>query len=175
MNHTFAIFQSTKLDLSRIGVERCRQDTPYFCTPVGAEVFACAGVDGIHFCRIQGYGDLIFSVSPMNSAPDYVHPVAACFSDFIRLLLACGDSAALEQAWQWNEQQFDAFLRENTPDGQQHTVLEQLSLETGLSPMEQPWQYIRELQSSFDSQSIPFSAEYYELTGETPICGGNAL
>ena len=39
----------------------------------------------------------------MNTSPDYVHPVAENFTDFLRLILACGDVAAVEQAWMWNE------------------------------------------------------------------------
>ena len=53
---------------------------------------------------------MVFSVSPMNTSPDYVHPVAENFTDFLRLILACGDVAAVEQAWMWNEAQFEAFL-----------------------------------------------------------------
>ncbi len=34
-------------------------------------------------------------ISPMNSAPNFVHPLARNFADFLRLLLACGDVAAL--------------------------------------------------------------------------------
>ncbi len=45
----------------------------------------------------------------MNSAPDFVHPLANNFEDFLRLLLACSDSAALEQAWMWDKAQFEAF------------------------------------------------------------------
>lgn len=56
---------------------------------------------------------MVFSVSPMNTSPDYVHPVAENFTDFLRLILACGDVAAVEQAWMWNEAQFEAFLNEN--------------------------------------------------------------
>ena len=44
---------------------------------------------------------MVFAVSPMNSAPDFVHPLSKDFADFLRLLLACGDVAALEQAWMW--------------------------------------------------------------------------
>lgn len=62
---------------------------------------------------------MVFSVSPMNSAPDFVHPLANNFADFLRLLLACGDSAALEQAWMWDKAQFEAFLRDNPPTHEQ--------------------------------------------------------
>ena len=46
--------------------------------------------------RDRDFGGMVFSVSPMNSALDFVHPLANDFEDFLRLLLACSDSAALE-------------------------------------------------------------------------------
>ena len=39
----------------------------------------------------------VYKRQPKNSAPDFVHPLANDFADFLRLLLACSDSAALEQ------------------------------------------------------------------------------
>jgi len=42
---------------------------------------------------IRGFGGMVFAVSPMNAAPDCVHPLARDFADFLRLLLACGDAA----------------------------------------------------------------------------------
>ena len=65
--------------------------------------------------QVRDFGGMVFSVSPMNSAPAFVHPLANDFEDFLRLLLACSDSAALEQAWLWDKAQFEAFLQDNPP------------------------------------------------------------
>lgn len=70
---------------------------------------------------------MVFAVSPMNSAPDFVHPLSKDFADFLRLLLACGDVAALEQAWMWEEAQFEAFLRNNPPTQAQQVVLSEVA------------------------------------------------
>lgn len=70
-----------------------------------------AGMDGIHFCFVRGFGGVVFSVTPMNLVPNLVHPLANNFEDFLRLLLACGDSAALEQAWMWDKSQLQASGR----------------------------------------------------------------
>ena len=113
MNRILKKFLQRGVDLSPVGVELREDNTNYFCTPKGASVFGWAGIDGIHFCFIRGFGEMVFSVSPMNTSPDYVHPVAENFTDFLRLILACGDVAAVEQAWMWNEAQFEAFLNEN--------------------------------------------------------------
>ena len=110
-------FLRKHLDLSSLSVMRREDNDPYFCTPKGASIFGWAGVDGIHFCFVRGFGETVFAVSPMNGGKDCVHVIARDFSDFLRLLLATGDSAALEQAWQWDEAQFDAFLAEN-PDAE---------------------------------------------------------
>ena len=100
-------------------------------------------IDGIHFCFIRGFGEMVFSVSPMNTSPDYVHPVAENFTDFLRLILACGDVAAVEQAWMWNEAQFEAFLNENPTTQEQQQTLSEISEKMNLLPMEQPWTYIK--------------------------------
>ena len=114
MNRILKKFLQRGVDLSPVGVELREDNTNYFCTPKGASVFGWAGIDGIHFCFIRGFGEMVFSVSPMNTSPDYVHPVAENFTDFLRLILACGDVAAVEQAWMWNEAQFEAFLNGTT-------------------------------------------------------------
>ncbi len=91
MDKVFQKFLRSGIDLSPVGVERREDNNPYFCTPKGASIFGWAGVDGIHFCFVRGFGGMVFSVSPMNSAPDFVHPLANDFEDFLRLLLACSD------------------------------------------------------------------------------------
>ena len=139
MDKVFQKFLRSGIELSVVGVE-CREDNnPYFCTPKGASIFGWAGVDGIHFCFVRGFGSMGFSVSPMNSAPDFVHPLANNFADFLRLLLACGDKA-----------QFEAFLRDNPPTHEQKKALSELAEKMKLTPMEQPWAYIKKLQASFD-------------------------
>ena len=149
MDWTYRNFTKKSIDLALLGVEKRAEDETYFCTPKGAKIIGWAGVDGIHYCLIGGFGEMVFAVSPMNVAPNYVHPLAWTFSDFLRLLLACGSCDALEQAWQWDESQFQEFLAENPLTQEQAAVLEQLAQQTGLAPMERPWQYLHELQSGF--------------------------
>ena len=157
-------FRGSGPDLSAVGFlpggEAC------FCTPVGARILGRAGVDGIHFCTAPETGDMILAVSPANGVPDCLHPVARDFPDFLRLLLACGDTAALEQAWMWDETQFTAFLREDPPTPEGEAALSALRAR-GVTPMEEPYQYLRALQSSFDPAVLRYSREYRELLGET--------
>ena len=155
-------FLRKHLDLSSLSVMRREDNDPYFCTPKGASIFGWAGVDGIHFCFVRGFGETVFAVSPMNGGKDCVHVIARDFSDFLRLLLATGDSAALEQAWQWDEAQFDAFLAENPPTDEQKAVLLQITTVFSLTPMERPWQYLRKLQAEFDLSKLKFTEDFYD-------------
>ena len=163
MELTYRDFTKKSMDMGPLGFEKGSGDETYFCTPKGAKIIGWAGVDGIHYCLIHGFGDMVFAVSPMNLAPHYVHPLARTFSDFLRLLLACGSCDALEQAWQWDEAQFQGFLDENPPTQEQTAALEQLAQQTGLLPMEHPWQYLHELQSGFAYDKIKYTEDYYDL------------
>lgn len=165
MGSCFQDFLQGDIDLAPLGVCRTQDNEPYFCTPEGAEIFGWAGVDGIHFCFLPEYGETVFAVNPMNDPGTYVHPVAADFRDFLRLLLVCGDSAAIEQGWQWDEGQFQQFLKENPPMDAQKALLSRITRALNLAPMEQPLAYLQQLQASFDSSKLHFSPEYYEVTG----------
>jgi len=155
-------FLRKHLDLSSLSVMHQEDNDPYFCTPKGASIFGWAGVAGIPFCFVRGFGETVFAVSPMNGGKDCVHVIARDFSDFLRLLLATGDSAALEQAWQWDEAQFDAFLAENPPTDEQKAVLSQITTVFSLTPMERPWQYLHALQAEFDLSKLKFTEDFYD-------------
>lgn len=166
MDQTYQQFLKLNIDTAPLGMIPDTDETTYFCTPIGASIIGSAGVDGIHFCFIQGFENTVFAVSPDNLYPEFVHPLAENFADFLRLLLACGNTAALEQAWMWNQAQFDHFLQKNPITAEQKEILDKLSENLSLSAMEQPWQYIKELQSTFDYSKIPYSKEFYDLTAE---------
>lgn len=148
-------YKNLDIDFALIGLAPQPAKSDYFCTPKGAKIIGWAGVDGIHYCFIKGFGEMVFAVSPMNEPGNYVHPLAQNFEDFLRLVLACGE-AALEQAHQWSEDQFNDFLRSDGPSPAQKAVLAQLGSTLGLTPMEQPYGCIRTLQESFDHSAIPF-------------------
>ena len=66
----YEAYKNKEFDLSAFGVNRCDDDYTYFCTPVGAEIIGCPGVDGIHYCMVAGFGELVFAISPMNCPGD---------------------------------------------------------------------------------------------------------
>ena len=119
-------FQALELDRSWLGLERGDTRGDYFCTPLGAQVIGWAGVDGIHFCFVEGFGEMVFAVSPANLPGDYVQPLAGSFADFIRLVLACGGIDAAEQAHGWSRVQFDEYLAQYPPDGERRAALDAL-------------------------------------------------
>ena len=164
MKNTYQDFLRSNIDLSSLGIERDTNRKAYFCTPQGASFIGWEGADGIHYCFIRGFGEMVFAVNPSNAAPDYVHPLAGDFKDFLRLLLACGNVAALEQAWSWNRSRFEAYLSENPRTEEQEALLSEISGKTGLTAMEDPFRYMHVLQESFDYSKIKYTKEYYDIT-----------
>ena len=139
---------------AELGLERGSEKSSYFCTPKGARVIGWAGVDGIHFCFVPGYGDMVFAVNPM-AAGDYVQAVARSFEDFLRLVIACGGSAAIEQARYWTREQFNAFLQENDTDYPPRAdVLRVLREKLGLTAMPDPYGYLETLRREFDASAL---------------------
>ncbi len=161
-------FLRKNIDLAPLGLEKRRENVPYFCTPKGASVIGWGGVDGIHYCFIRGFGEMVFAVSPMNGAPHFVHPLAKDFADFLRLLLASGSCDYLEQAWQWGEAEFNAAVEEFPPTETQRAVMSRIAEQMELTAMERPWRYMKQLQCSFDYSKIPFTEEFYDLVPEEP-------
>ena len=159
-------YKRLNLDTSWIGLEPGSSRGGYFCTPKGARVFGWEGGDGIHYCFIKGYDDMVFAVNPTNSAGQYVYPLAGTFEDFLRLILACKSAGTVEQIHGWSEEQFHEFLSSEQLPEEQKAVLEQIQTVLKLCPMENPFSYVRELQKSFDYSSLQFSKEYYDTLEE---------
>lgn len=168
MDKMYQKFLQSELNLASLGIERHNDNAPYFCTPEDASILGWAGIDGIHFCFIHGFGGMVFSVNPMNSPGDYVHPLSENFTDFLRLILACKDTSAIEQAWMWNQTQFEAFLDENPVTQEQQTILSELAKTTQLTPMERPWAYIKALQADFNYSKIKYTDDYQDVIMDIP-------
>ena len=158
---TFQKFKTLDIDHSAIGLEQGNTDVTYYCTPKDAVIIGRAGVDGIHYCTIPEFGEMIFAVSPMNFG-DCVHPIARSFEDLLRLLISCGSMDALEQCCAWDEERFKAFLIDCPATVEQQAVLDALRTEFGLEPIEDAFVYVKELQAEFDLASIPYTEEYYD-------------
>ena len=163
-------YQKLDIDLSQLGLERGESRSDYLCTPKGAKVIGWEGGDGIHYCFLKGFGDMVFAVNPSNLPGDQVHPLARSFEDFLRLVLACGHTAAPEQAHLWGREGFQMYLEEDAPSltPERQATLDGLRDGLSLTPMDDPYGYIRDIQANFDYASIPFRKGYGRLLPEEP-------
>lgn len=154
-------FKKLKINHSAIGLEQSDTNALYYCTPKDAEVIGWAGVDGIHYCTIPEFGEMIFAVSPMNFG-DCVHPIAQSFEELLRLLLSGASMDALEQCYAWDEEQFKAFMMDGSVTKEQRSVLDTIRKEFNLEPIENAFAYVKELQSGFNLSLIPYTEDYYD-------------
>ena len=149
---------------SLIGLESGDEEGGYFCTPMGMKVIGWE-TGGIHYGTVPEYGDMIFAVNPMSCVDDYVYPVAENFVDFMRLILACESTTAIEQIVWWDKAQFEDFLGNeeyNVRTPERTAVLRRIQSELALSPMENPFEYVKKLQKEFDGSRLRFAEEEEE-------------
>ena len=156
-------YRCLDLDGSLIGLEKGSETGDSFCTPIGMTVLGWE--NSIHYGFIHGYGEMVFAVNPESCADRYVYPLAKNFEDFLRLLLACGSTTAMEQIICWEREQYEAFLRDDPAPQGRKELLERLTAELKLRPMSEPFDYVKELQAVFDSSLLRYSNEYYDTLG----------
>ena len=145
MNPLYTKYKNLKIDGSWIGLEPGTQ-TPYFCTPIGAEIIGWD--NGIHYC----------------------FPIARNFCDFLGLILATGNTNILQQIIWWDKKRFEDFV--NSPEEQEWSVrpevqgvLSTIRKEIDVAPIDAPFEYVKAIQKDFDYSKIQYSDEYYEVTG----------
>jgi len=159
-------FKNLPINFSAIGLESNPSTSDYFCTPQGAKIIGWAGVDGIHYCFIEGFGDMVFAVSPCNLPGDYVHPLAETFEDFLRLMLMCSGLDAMEQLHGWSKDTFENYMTEVRVSLEQKKIFSVIEEKLQLEPMDFPFEYIKNLQRCFNYKSIPWKEEYREYVSE---------
>lgn len=138
---------------------------PYFCYPVNAKPIGFEG--SILYCFLPEYGDMVFACNPESCADRYVYPLAESFEDFIRLVTACGSANPVEQIVWMSKKQFEQHLQnEKAARTEAHTeLMEKLCEGLQLSPMDNPYAYVKALQISFDDSKIQYSDAYYDVLG----------
>ena len=167
MNLLYEKYKNLKIDGSWIGLEAGAQ-TPYFCTPIGAEIIGWD--NGIHYCFIKGFGDMVFCVNPETCCDYNVYPIARNFCDFLGLILATGNTNILQQIIWWDKKRFEDFV--NSPEEQEYRVrpevqgvLSTIRKGIDIAPIDTLFEYIKDLQSNFPYEQIPFTNEYYDTLG----------
>lgn len=148
-----------------IGLEKSDMCVEYFCTPLDATVIGWE--NSIHYCFIKGYRDMVFAVNPESCVDKYVYPLAANFKDFLRMILACGSTTAVEQIIGWSKDQFEDFLHSdnNKVFPEQAEILKIVAEELKLQSMEKTYEYVKAVQEQFDDKKIKYSNEYYDVLG----------
>ena len=167
MNLLYEKYKNLKIDGSWIGLEAGAQ-TPYFCTPIGAEIIGWD--NGIHYCFIKDFGDMVFCVNPETCCDYNVYPIARNFCDFLGLILATGNTNTLQQIIWWDKKRFEDFV--NSPEEQEYRVrpevqgvLSTIRKGIDIAPIDTLFEYIKDLQSNFPYEQIPFTNEYYDTLG----------
>ncbi|MBQ8555270.1 MAG: hypothetical protein IJ438_05270 [Clostridia bacterium] len=165
MSNVYTRFMELKEDFSLISLERIENIYPYFCYPTNAKAIGFEGC--IMYCFIEGYGNMVFASNPETCADTNVYPLASTFEDFLRLILACGSANPVEQIVWMSKERFEQHLSDenaaSTPEKQE--ILRLLRTELDLIPMENPYEYVRAVQSDFDGSKIQYSDEYYDVLG----------
>ena len=167
-------FSALEIDFESIGLmEPGARQEPYFCTPAGAEYVGRLGCDGVHFILLPG-DERVFCVDPAMGEPGtYVLPVAADFRTFLSYVLWCRDANPISQIWWMEEEQFRRFLREEAESDRsgleelfasKNRALDAIAQTFGLEPRD-PYPEVKALQGAFDSSSLCFSDEYYDVLG----------
>lgn len=90
----------------------------------------------------------------------------------MRLILACGSANPIEQIVWMDKKQYEQHIQEELTiqTEKQKAVLLTLSRELNLSPMENPFEYVKAIQKEFDDSHIKFSDEYYDVLGIKKSC-----
>ena len=163
--HLFQKYQSLHLDAGPVGLAASEIAEPYFCYPVGAKVIGFEGC--ILYCFLPQYGEMVFAANPESCAEKYVYPLAKNFKDFLRLVISCDGVNPVEQIAWMDREQFEQHRRrvheEVLPE--QTALVETLRSKFHLEPMDDPYGYVRALQSDFDGSLIVYSGEYYDALG----------
>lgn len=165
MSSLFEKYESLAVKGELICLERQNTIVPFFCYPIHAKPIGFEGC--IMYCFIDGYDDMVFASNPESSADRTVYPLAASFEEFIRLILACGTANPIEQIVWMDKRRFERHLQEEKKrqTEQQREQLVLLAHELNLVPMEEPYDYVKNIQANFDESRIEYSDEYYDVLG----------
>ncbi len=159
-------FLASRCDLSALGFFKCDEAGEYFCDPVGARVIGRCGVDGVHFCTVDGLGEYVFVVDPTGGAVGgggYVRAAARTFSEFLGLLLACRDTAAISQADGWDRAEFESFVSEIGSTAETEAALARIR-SLGVGEIGDAYGYMKEVAGEVGADRLVYGVEYYELT-----------
>ncbi len=156
------LYEEYKKSHFTLGLDRSDGYKSYIATPKTARIIGGTGVDGIHYCFIGKFGEMVFAVNPSNFGGENVYPIAETFEDFVALYVAVGTLDSLEQVHMWSREVFDAYVAENRPNESEAAEIRRIADEYELPEISDPYGYVKALQARFDYAEIPFKRDYYE-------------
>lgn len=165
MKTLFERYKELNIDGSLICLEQVEDIYPYFCYPINAKAIGFEG--SIMYCFIESYGDMVVACNPDSCAEVFVYPLAKNFEDFLSLILACGSTNPIEQIVWMDKEKFIKHLKEEevSRTDEQKALLKLLEKELNLSPLENPYEYVKGVQADFNGSKIKYSDEYYDVLG----------
>lgn len=165
MNTLYERYKALNENGSLICLEQVEEVYPFFCYPTNAKAIGFEG--SIMYCFIEPYGEMVFACNPDTCADTYVYPLARNFEDFLKLILACGSTNPIEQIVWMSREQFEKHIQEELAirTKEQAALLFHLETELGVSPMGNPYDYVKEVQTGFINSGIQYSDEYYDVLG----------
>ncbi len=111
-------------------------------------------------------------MNPETCCDYYVYPLAKNFTDFLRLLISLKTTNAIQQVVRMDKEAFENFM--NDPDEVRYTssepvqsILQNISSNLEIEPIENPFDYIKKLQKDFPYKKIKFTDGFYNVTGLT--------
>lgn len=163
-------FRNSSLDTAPLGISTGSDTSTNVYTPSGARIIGWAQDSLIHFCQVEGFGGMVFVVDPNAPPGDCVHPVAQSLGDFIGLILSCKHTAPIANAYRWSKSRFLQTVESIRPDYRYRSILR--ALENTYHPVSitDQYEYIRQIQQTFDYASLPLHPDYFEWC---PIRPGN--
>lgn len=165
-------FRSSSLDTAGIGLDTEPEAVSHPFTPLGAGIIGWVKPEGTHFCFLEGLGETVFAVNPGACPGQWVYPVARSFLDFLGLILACGGTEAIENAWRWSRTRFDRRLEEVRLSYKQQSILRAIRNAYSPTGIRDPYGYLSEVRQGFDGRGLRFSPELGEQGLEYPVDAG---
>lgn len=153
-------FIDSSLDTAGIGLDCSAGSDALICTPLHASIIGWANPGGLHFCFVDGLGEVVFAVDPLASDDCRIQPIAEDFHAFLGLIIRCRGTGLLSATGIHSQSSFEQAIETIVLSNKQRSILR--AIENGFHPsnITQPWQYIQDLQENYDYASIPLHPEF---------------
>lgn len=153
-------FRNSSLDTTDVGLVPGPDTSESVYTPSGARILAWNG--SIHFCQVEGFGDMVFVVDPSAPPGDCVYPVANNLPDFFGLVVAARSAELIAHCYRWSRSYFQEKTAAIRPSMKTRSVLRALENTYHPTKISDPYGYILTVQQAFDFNRLPLHPDYFE-------------